>query len=305
MSRKYKIHWREEDYKEVERVIKNFNNKIYRTKKRHPELADIQPLPIKKREFINSIKTRQDLNRELNSLKRYSKKGNEKPVTSNAVDNFTTTKWEVSEYKRKEGIINTRKTKQKNKLANKDALQGGKKLGYKKSEALSSILEDSLNPTHTDFKNKRKYDWEKFKKRIDKQIDANYLSSINLLYQENYMKALDKENFPPDIKYIINRLDNDRFIERYALDELADIDFVYSLHDLEIRIDTLREIWQDEITKQWNEEFKQLGYSQNTNKLFKSLNYNQLNLLMNTYNFKGLNNKQVRELINNVINGRF
>lgn len=303
MSRKSKIRWREEDYKEVERVIKNFNNKIYRTKKNHPNIADIQPQTIKKSEFIKKIKTRKDLNRELNSLKRYGKRGAEKQVVSKSDEHLKVTKWEVKEYKHKEGIINARKTRERHRLEEKEHLQAGKKSGYKKGESLSPLLEDSLRTSHNDFNNKNKTNWEKFKKRIDKQLDSNYMSNMNNLYKENYIKALDKMNYPADIRYIINRLNTDRFIDRYAVDELATIDFVYSLHEMEIRIDTIREIWQDEIKKQWNEDFKQLGYSQNTNELFKKLNYNQVNMLVNEYNFKGLSNKQVRDLIKNVING--
>ena len=148
-----------------------------------------------------------------------------------------------------------------------------------------------------------KTNWEKFIKKVDKQIDSAYMYKMNELYQQNYIKALDKMNYPPDIKYIINRLKNNRFIDRFATDELATIDFVYSLHEMEIKIDTIRDIWQDEIKQQWYDDFKHLGYSKNTNKLFEGLNYNQLNLLMSTYNVKGLTNKQVRELIKNVING--
>lgn len=305
MSRKSKIRWREEDYKEVERVIKNFNNKIYRTKKNQPNIADIQPQTIRKSEFIKGIKTRKDLNRELNSLKRYGKRGAEKQVVSKSDEHLKATKWEVKEYKHKEGIINARKTRERHRLEEKEHLQGGKKSGYKKGESLSPLLEESLRTSHNNFNDKNKTNWEKFKKRIDKQLDSNYMPNMNSLYKENYIKALDKMNYPPDIKYIINRLNTDRFIDRYAVDELATIDFVYSLHEMEIRIDTIREIWQDEIKKQYFEEFERLGNSQNTNKLFKELNYNQVNELMSTYNIKGYTNKQIRDLIKNVINGRF
>ena len=79
-KRKYNIRWSEADEKELQRVVKNFNAKIARLEKKI-DPKDTNPVLLPERVKVSvlrdMIQTRQDLNRELNALKRFSKKGAE------------------------------------------------------------------------------------------------------------------------------------------------------------------------------------------------------------------------------------
>ena len=58
------------------------------------------------------INTRQDLNREINALRRFSKRGNEEIVIIPNTDyNVKTTKWQRTEMNRRVGYINRRRQK--------------------------------------------------------------------------------------------------------------------------------------------------------------------------------------------------
>ena len=81
MSRKYKIRWQESDTQELARAVKNFNAKISRIEKKHPELKNALPEKMKVGELKNLINTRQDLKREINSLKRFTDKNNKIGLT--------------------------------------------------------------------------------------------------------------------------------------------------------------------------------------------------------------------------------
>ena len=74
MSKYHKINWREEDTKELTRVVRNFNAKIQRLSKTNPGITNLLPEKVSASELKNLINTRQDLKRELNALKRFSKR---------------------------------------------------------------------------------------------------------------------------------------------------------------------------------------------------------------------------------------
>lgn len=98
MSKKSTIRWRESDLSELQRTINNYNAKLYRIKKNHPELTDILPQRMTKSQAVASIETRADFNRLTNSLQRFSKKGAEKPVE--VAPKVKVTKWQQDETKK-------------------------------------------------------------------------------------------------------------------------------------------------------------------------------------------------------------
>ena len=86
MSKYHKIRWQDNDLKELQRVVRNYNAKVTRLKKKEPELykntlpqfyderTDSFTDKISVRQLKEIINTRQDLKRELNMLRRFSKK---------------------------------------------------------------------------------------------------------------------------------------------------------------------------------------------------------------------------------------
>lgn len=75
-----KIRWTKDDKKELQNAIRNFNSKISRLEKLDRELY--LPEKINYKEVSKDIATRRELNRYINSLRRFSKRGAENTYTT-------------------------------------------------------------------------------------------------------------------------------------------------------------------------------------------------------------------------------
>ena len=244
MSKKSKIRWRESDLSELQRTLNNFNAKLYRINKNHPELKDFVPNRVSKKEAIQSIGTRADFNRLINSLQRFSKKGAEKPVTSSR--GAKSTQWEVDEFKHKQRIENARRTRERKKLEQQDVKSRGKSTGVKRAE-MGSIKENSLKPSRKNFQNLSQKEWELAKRNIDNMLNANYRDEKKLKMKENYIKGLITAGFPDSLIDIIRGMDIDKFVETVANDQEATFDFIYDPLELQVKAEALKETWTNAV----------------------------------------------------------
>ena len=131
MPRYRRINWRESDTKELNRVVRNFNDKINRLIKKDPTLKNKLPEKVKASELKKNINTRRDLNRELNKLKRFSRRGAEELVDLPGSEyDLKITKWQRTEMKRMTSIVNRARKKRREKLEELEATSGGLGLGY-------------------------------------------------------------------------------------------------------------------------------------------------------------------------------
>lgn len=236
-----KIRWRESDTLELQRAINNFNAKLYRLKKKNPEMADYLPDRVKKSDAIKSINTRADLNKTVNSLKRFSQKGAEKPAKSKR--GAKSTKWEVDEFKRKQRQENARRTRERKKIESKPVTSRGKKTGSKRSE-MGTIKANELKPSKKKFENLSQKEWDLAK--------ANIEQAINPLHQEfrkhnmrlNYIKGLRNAGFSEDIVANILEMDIDDFIETTQTDTEAEFDFIYDPIEFKLKNAALLQVWE-------------------------------------------------------------
>lgn len=156
MSRKHKIRWQESDNQELARAVKNFNAKISRIEKKHPELKNALPERAKVGELKNLINTRQDLKREINSLKRFTDKKNRisylgddqyEGIEIYGDYNIKITKWQKKEINRRIATINTRRKKRLEALEKKPVTSRGKQQGYTVGQVgVGSIQMNDLSP---------------------------------------------------------------------------------------------------------------------------------------------------------------
>ena len=107
MSKQNRINWRDSDKQELKRAVKNFNAKIKRLEKKNPSNKNVLPEKVSVAQMQELINTRQDLNREINALKRFTKRGAEEIVDVPGTDyNLKITKWQRTEMNRRAAIIN-------------------------------------------------------------------------------------------------------------------------------------------------------------------------------------------------------
>lgn len=252
MPAKPNIKWRKSDAEKLNKEVQRFNVKVNRTKKAHPELADILPDTIKKadkQKMIEELKQlpRSEYKKEINTLDRFTKKGAEKAVTSKTGN--TVTRWERKEVALKVAQINRERTKERTANENMEVTSRGEKIGMKRGEMGSERM-NGLNPKKFNFdKIKGGKEWEKFKESVYKQASPLERQKIMQTYKDHYLKGLDEYGgYADDIKALVDKLPADVVVNTYYSEQEATIKFIYEglegLQDKDVVLDTLRAIWE-------------------------------------------------------------
>lgn len=206
MSKKSKIRWSETDNKRVASRVRVFNTKLTKTLNAHPEWASYLPDRASTQQIKDQVKTRADLNRIINSLERFSKKGAETPVLT--PKGIHTTKWEIKEVGYKVAQINRARTLE-TKKANVSTEKG----------TMGTIESNNLKHKHYDINNIKANEWDKYKNAVEKQIMSDYKSNKIMKYKENYLEC------------ILDNLGNgEKAMELYDLVSRLDAEFMYGIY---------------------------------------------------------------------------
>lgn len=218
MAKQHHIRWKPSDNEELTRIVRNFNSKITRTLKKNPELKNALPDKVSVKELKELINTRADLKRELNSLKRFSKRGSESIVTYGDY-NIKVTKWQKAEMNRRVAIINRRREDRRKRIEALEMTQGGKSLGYTKGQfGMGKIELLELNPMKAFTPGMNQRDVKKKWTNILKQSQSSYITKKDYLLRENYIQSLEQNFNPADIKdviYKINNMDIGEFVSKF------------------------------------------------------------------------------------------
>lgn len=171
---------------EINRTIKNFNQKIARLEKQERELL---PSKITKKELKESVYTRSELQRKLKELQRFSKRGAEDVITTSG--GIRLTNYELNEIKRENARLKRNITREINRLkVNKPKIFGKTQTStfsemgdtdYLNLVARRKALEKDINKLSRD-------EFERFTKLIEKTGKSQqYMNSI---FKENYFEML-------------------------------------------------------------------------------------------------------------------
>lgn len=230
MPKQYNIKWRKSDKEKISNTVRQFNAKITRTLKKHPEFAPYLPKKITVKELTANIRTRKDFNREVNSLSRFLKRGAEKPYTSKS--GVKTTTWERTEIGYKVAQINRQRMIER-KRANVSTYKG----------TMGSIQANNLNPKKYNIDKIRPQEWDKFIETVEKQVKSNYNYDKMERYKENYIKGLynvfgAKGN---DIIGIVENIPSDKFTDLFYNDPVLQLDFIYDPIEVDLKIESIIE----------------------------------------------------------------
>lgn len=231
MSRYHRINWRESDNEELKRVVRNYNAKLSRIAKKNPQIKNVLPDKVSVAQLKELINTRQDLKRELNSLKRFSKRGSEEIVTVPDTDyNLKITKWQKSEMNRRVAVINRRRKKRLEDLQELEMSSGGEKLGYKKGDfGMGKATEISLSPMNAFTRRMNQADLKMKWEGILRQSQSDYFTQKDFRLRNNYIKALEQNYNSNDIQDIIdtiNHMDIKDFLNKFE-EEGGNMEFAY------------------------------------------------------------------------------
>ena len=173
---------------EINRTIKNFNQKIARLEKQERELL---PSKITKKDLKESVYTRSELQRKLKELQRFSKRGAEDIITTRG--GVRLTKYELNEIKRENARIKRNITREINRLkVNKPKI-----FGKSQSATFSQMGDtDYLNlvarrkALEKDINKLSREEFERFTKLVEKTgRNQEYMNNI---FKENYFDMLTK-----------------------------------------------------------------------------------------------------------------
>ena len=171
---------------EINRTIKNFNQKIARLEKQERELL---PSKITKKDLKSNVYNRTELRRKLKELQRFSKRGAEDIITTTG--GIRLTKYELNEIKRENARLKRNITREINRLkVNKPKIFGKTQTStfsemgdtdYLNLVARRKALEKDINKLSRD-------ELERFTKLIEKTgRNQQYMNSI---FKQNYFDML-------------------------------------------------------------------------------------------------------------------
>lgn len=251
MARRSNIRWREADEKELRRVVKNFNAKITRLEKKDPKNSAALPERVSAAQLRDMIETRQDLNRELNALRRFSERGAEEIVTVPGSDyTLTLTKWQKKEMTRREVIVNQVRKRQRERVANIEMTSRGESLGYRKGDiGMGKAERVALEPVKAFTPSMNRRDLNKRFSQLRKESQSNYWARRNEVMRENYIRTIET-NFPEamvsDVVERIREMDFEEFRKVFEAEDQGTFEFAYPLtKDQQTRYSTaLRSMWK-------------------------------------------------------------
>lgn len=232
MSKQYNIKWREQDEKELRRVVRNFNDKLRRLVKENPENQNILPQfwneqtqQFESRVTIKNLKeliqTRGDYNRQLNMLKRFGRRGAEEIIEAPTNEyGARTTKWQKSEMARMAQIVNRRRRERLENLENVKMLDSYGELGYTLGQRFGMGLasRNSLNPIKTFTRSQTQADLKQKVRALMRESASNYAKDRDLMLKENFINELRQNYNEADISDVIERIrsmDDDLFVLKF------------------------------------------------------------------------------------------
>lgn len=226
MSKQYHIRWNESDNKELARVVRNFNAKINRLAKKDPQNKNVLPEKVTVGQLKELINTRRDLNRELNALKRFSKRGAEEIVSVPGTDyNVRLTKWQRTEINRRVGIINRKRKARRDEIQGTFVESRGQEVGYTRGDiGMGKIDNIELSPMNAFTRRMTQYDVSWKWKSVMSQSQSDYLTNRDFILRDNFVRSLEENYNVNDIQDVIDTIksmDINEFLKEWYKDPEA------------------------------------------------------------------------------------
>lgn len=191
MPKQYQIRWSDVDKRELERVVRNFNQKVRRLERQGKAYL---PDTLSAKELENTINTRNELNNLINSLTRFNKRRNAgNPYVS--ANGEIISQWEHNERVIKQRVAVAKISREISKYENESIkLLGDVQSGTFKNMGSVKLQElEGLRKSLQGIEQRTGKSQERYLKRLDKVANASYFFNKGVTYKENYIKSL--ENF--------------------------------------------------------------------------------------------------------------
>ena len=195
-----KISWRRGDFVRLGRAVSDFNKKINELNKEEKKLY--LPETINYKEAKENITTRKELNRFINSLRRFQKEGAEDLYLTQAGE-------EISKWERRELGIQSR-------IAQIRLKAEFKKLNEPQENGFSRVQMGSLRAREIEaqLKNlkqieiKAGYEFNVLKRRIMSQGASDYTMKKAIIFKENYINEMKKYSHYDNYDKLMKKLNS-------------------------------------------------------------------------------------------------
>lgn len=225
MARISQIRWTRSDYARLARAVTDFNKKVNELQNEENKLY--LPETQKYQEIKGKILTRNELNKVINSLRKFIERGQEDLIRTEAGEILT--KWEYSDIKRRKNIIQRRLQKEIKELEEPtDTGYSMAQMGsseYKAKQARLNYLKNL----------EQQGKLKSSKEQIYKQGRSDYELWKAIIYKKNYLSMLEQsynnyENFELLYDYLNNISNPITFYEFIEDNEfLKDITLMYDV----------------------------------------------------------------------------
>lgn len=188
------IRWKRSDYVKLGKAVSSFNKRI-----RELEVDEAKYLPTLKdyKELKNEILSRKELNRIVNSLRRFSNEGMDKKIKLPSGEELT--KWEYQETKfaRNRAIRRLELEKEKVEQGEKFLGMGDERVSY--INATIRVIKGLETYSGTSFRNTvstiQKLGSKDYELKVASQFRENFMNSLEeMSTYDNYDKLLNKLN---------------------------------------------------------------------------------------------------------------
>lgn len=217
-----RIKWRQQDYLQLGKAVKEFNRKIERLEAL--EEKSYLPSKINYQDTKENIATRSELNRILNSLRRFKKEGAEDIYETQAGEKITN--WE-----RKELAIQSRissfRLKNELKALNRPLDNGFSRVQM--GSQRNREIEAKLNKIKK-IESLKGYEFDRLRSQLKNWGSSDYEMKKAIVYRDNYMRELQKyshlDNYEALMKQLKNLSNPIKFYEFMSRNELT-VDLTY------------------------------------------------------------------------------
>lgn len=191
LPKQSKIRWKRGDYITLGKAVSQFNKKINELQK--DESKDYLPDTLEYKEVKENITSRKELNRIINSLRRFKKEGAEDLYKLESGQEIT--KWEKHELILQRNIAEKRLKEELQQL--NEPSYFGKfsrvQMGSEEARKIEATLESIKK-----LESKKGFDFDRIKNRIKYIGTSDYTLKKAYIFRENFMKELEdlKDNTP-------------------------------------------------------------------------------------------------------------
>lgn len=202
LPKQSKINWRRGDYITLGKAVAQFNKKINELQKE--ENKDYLPDTLEYNEVKENITTRKELNRVINSLRRFKKEGAEDLYTLESGEQLT--KWEMKEIRLQRNIAVRRLNQELEQL--NEPITGSKfsriQMGSEEERKIKSTLESIQK-----LESKKGFDFDRIKYRIKYIGTSDYTLKKAYIFRENFMEELENlKNNDPEFQKVYDYFKN-------------------------------------------------------------------------------------------------